>query len=226
MSSCHTRDLPNYNSLKRAKNGQILPLDFLVYINTRTDWFSRLKRWAVGPYEHVAIYLGEAWGMPLKYESEGRGVSIKSLLTDTNLPVVVVRTQLTQEQADKVFVTIMDICSNPESYYDYAAVVKYCLPRILKEKFHIELPVYYKRDAYMICSEAAAEPFWRNIIPILKMDDVKAVMARSEIKKLEKQWQSAFELDIPMPSDFVNSDKLQHITSGKLFVDVFPWEEK
>jgi hypothetical protein len=208
-------------TLKRAKNGKIMPLDILVYINDRKDLFSRIKRWAIGPYEHVSIYLGKAWGTPLKYESEGRGVAIKSLASDTGLPVVVMRATLTQEEKDKVFISILDICSNSGSYYDYFAVVKYCLPRIIERKFHFKLPTKYKRDSYMICSEAAAEPFWRNYMRVLRCDTLRRSFFAGN-KLLEE----INTTPIPMPSDFVNSDSLKYISIGNIFSDLFPWEEK
>ncbi len=40
-------------------NFKLEPADILVTVNNRKDPLSRLKRWAVGPYDHVLMYLGK-----------------------------------------------------------------------------------------------------------------------------------------------------------------------
>ncbi|GAI42800.1 unnamed protein product, partial [marine sediment metagenome] len=64
------------------------PGDILVNINDRSDPFSLVKRWAVGPYEHVFLYMGglgllraqhQVIRVPMLFESNGRGVTLRSL---------------------------------------------------------------------------------------------------------------------------------------------------
>ena len=37
---------------------ELQPGDILVNVNDRKDPFSIVERWAVGPYEHVFMYMG------------------------------------------------------------------------------------------------------------------------------------------------------------------------
>jgi hypothetical protein len=53
-----------------------------------------------------------------------------------------------------------------DSFYDYVQAGKEGLSLIFM-KFHLPVPLKYQRDGLYICSEAVAEPFWRNSILIL-----------------------------------------------------------
>lgn len=180
------------------------PCDVLLYVNEGTNWVSAFSRWAIGRYEHVSTYMGTAFlNTPFIYQSEGRGALIDSLQEHTNRLVTVMRAdpaQITQAQKDQVIAEAIEIVSGPGSYYDYVAIVKFCVPYILKKKFPW-LPINppeYKRDRYMICSEAAAEAWWRAGISILPTDV------------------------IPLPGDFLTSLALDIVGEGRILVDVVP----
>ena len=172
------------------------PYDVLLYVNEGKDWVSSFSRWAIGRYDHVAVYLGR-FNVPMLYQSVGRGVSIQSLQPDTGKLVLIMRPALTLSENISVFNAAIELASNPQSYYDYLAIVKFCVPLILKRKFPW-LPVSpnYKRDRAMICSEAAAECFWRGGVEVLPKDA------------------------IPLPSDFVTSPVLEIKGEGRILKDI------
>lgn len=180
--------------------------DILLFINDKNDPLSRFSRWAIGPYSHVAMYLGKFFNVPLVYESRGRGAYIASLLPQTGNPVAVMRPVLPplfigqwvspQSQLIKV---AFEIAADEKSFYDYFCIVYSCVPRVLKEKFAwLPLPVKYHRDIFMICSEAVAEVFWRNEVEVVPKDVV------------------------PLPGDFSLSPILMYLGQGKLMEDIVP----
>ena len=176
---------------------KIEPVDLILCVNDRTDWFSSFKRWGSGRYEHTAMYLGTFHDIPMLYESDGRGVVIQNVAHQTGRPVVIMRPKLSKVQKNKVIKTAFDIASDDKSYYDYFGLVKSAIPRILKEKFSfLPIPSQYVRDAMMICSEATAEPFWRNGFEVLPQDI------------------------IPLPTDYFTSPILEYAHEGKLLEDI------
>ena len=173
------------------------PADLILCVNDRTDWFSSFKRWGSGRYEHIAMYIGKFHDIPMLYESDGRGVAIQNVAHQTGRPVVIMRPELTKTQMRKIIKTAFDIASDDKSYYDYLGLIRTAIPRILKEKFSfLPIPSQYVRDAMMICSEATAEPFWRNSIDILPRDV------------------------IPIPTDYFTSPILKYAYEGRLLLDI------
>lgn len=163
------------------------PCDILLYIDEGKSPISKLSQWAIGRFNHVSMYLGEAFdGVGFVYESNGRGVSIVSLQHQVGRLVLVLRPLITEDDKVKVINTAIEIASNPKSYYDYFCIVQSCVPRVLKERFtFLPIPLQYHRDASMICSEAVAEVFWQNMLKILPRNVV------------------------PLPSDFATSRVLR-----------------
>lgn len=174
--------------------------DIILFINDRNDPMAKFSRWAIGPYEHVAMYLGQAFsGVPFVYESRGRGVSVSSLLPQTGRPALVMRPFLNECAKLKLIGEGLRIAADEKSFYDYLTIVYSCVPRVLKEKFPwLPLPVKYHRDVFMICSEAVAEVFWRLDIDVLPRDIV------------------------PLPIDFVLSPVLRPMHKGILLEDILP----
>lgn len=180
--------------------------DIILFRNDRNDPLARFSRWAIGPYEHVAMYMGRIFTriysfLPMVYESRGRGVYIASLLPQTGKPVAVMRPILGAESyREKLLKTASEIAADEKSLYDYFCIVYSCIPRVLHEKLPpwlpIPIPVKYHRDIFMICSEAVAEVFWRNGFEVLPEDTV------------------------PLPVDFVLSPVLQYVGQGKLIEDI------
>jgi len=180
--------------------------DIILWINDKNDPINRLSRWGIGPYSHVAMYIEPFLGVPMVYESRGRGVSIASLLPQTGQPVAVVRPILPPlyERSwlpwQKVLVkTAFQIAADEKSFYDYLSIVHSVLPRVIAEKLPwLPLPVKYHRDIFFICSEAVAEVFWRNGISVISQDE------------------------IPLPGDFAKSPILKYMGKGKLMEDILP----
>jgi hypothetical protein len=176
-------------------NFKLEPADVLVNIDTGKSPFAVIKRWALGsPYSHVFMYLGQMAIVvdsvmlrhPMLFESNGRGVVLQSLSNRYDQKVVVMRLKSEYDRRRIPFILeeAIKLASDPQSYYDYYAVAKWVLPRILREKFHLPIPMAWQRDAYQICSEAVTEVFIRGqLIPF-------------------PYW------DVPLPGDFVTSSPL------------------
>ena len=179
---------------------KLQPLDLLLYVNEGKSWVSAFSRWAIGRYEHVSTYVGVGFGnVPFIYQSEGRGVILDSLYEHTGRLVMVMRPNpsITQAQKDAVLKEAIGIVSDPNSYYDYVSIVTSCLPRVLEEKFPwIPIPLKYQRDKTYICSEAAAEPWWRTGLMILP------------------------DTIVPLPGDFLTSPLLIQMGEGRLMEEV------
>ena len=155
--------------------------DVLVNVNKRNDPLSVVKRWAIGPYEHVFMYMGrlgllreghssDMWNVSMLFESNGRGVVLQSLSNRYGQEVVVMR--LKSEHDRKRIPQVLDeaikLASEPQSYYDYLCIMRFVLPRILRERLGLPLPLAWHRDAFQICSEAVFEVFYRaGLVDIL-----------------------------------------------------------
>jgi len=186
--------------------------DVILWKNIKSDPISQLSRWAIGPYSHVAMYIKRFEGVPMVYESRGRGVVIASLLSQTGMPVAVMRPlfhliKLCHHYSPQTFIplrsqllkTAFEIAADEKSFYDYFCIMYSCIPRILKEKFPwLPLPVKYHRDIFMICSEAVAEIFWQNEVDVIS------------------------EKVVPLPGDFAESLFLKYVGEGKLMEDIVP----
>ena len=150
---------------------ELEPCDVLVCINDRKDMFSKIKRWAMGRYEHVEMYLGiEFTDIPLLVESDNRGVVIQNVAHQGGRHVRVMRPDyLTKKQTKTIIRKAVEIASNSKSSYDWIGLIRFAGLRVLRNKFGIKRPITYKykRDPKMICSEAIAEMFWRSDINIL-----------------------------------------------------------
>ena len=181
------------------------PVDILVNINDRNDPFSRVNRWAAGPFEHVFMYMGKLGlivnrrqrrilRFPMLFESYGRGVSLRSLSERYGQEVVVLRLISEQDKIPRVLEEAIKLASDPQSYYDYLCIVRFAIPRLICEKLGIPMPLKYHRDPWHICSEAVNEVFIRGGIP--------------DLLYLE---------GVPLPGDFVSDSLLlKQVWEGSL----------
>ena len=176
------------------------PCDVLVCLNDRKDLPSRIKRWAMGRYEHVEMYLGDKfYKIPLLVESDNRGVVIQNVAHQRGRHVRVMRPMLLGKEKTKLIRTAVRIASDSRSYYDRWGLLRFAALRVLREKLGRRRPLtyQYKRDPKMICSEAVAEIFWRNKLDVLPTDLT------------------------PIPADFADdSSILEYITEGNLLEDL------
>jgi hypothetical protein len=191
---------PTESKEEKTMTIKLQSCDVLLYVDEGTGWTSVVSRWAIGRYHHAAMYLEKFCSIPLLYQSTGRGVGLDSLSLDTGKLVMVMRPEYVYpEHQIKIATIAIAIASDPQSYYDYLAIVSSCLPRVLEEKFPwLPLPLKYQRDKYMICSEAVAEAFWRADIEVLPKDV------------------------IPLPGDFLTSPVLKIMGEGRVMDDVIP----
>ena len=161
---------------------RLQPGDVLVNVNKRRDIFSQIKRWAMSsPYEHVFMFMGKVRIMvhrgegqitkfPMLFESNGRGVVIQSLSNRYGQEVVVMRlkSEHDRKRLSHVLTEAIKLASDSQSYYDYYAIAIWVLPRILREKLHLPIPIAWHRDERQICSEAIFEVFYRaRLVDIL-----------------------------------------------------------
>jgi hypothetical protein len=187
--------------------------DILVDVNDRNDPFSVVKRWAVGPYEHVFLYMGllglfstraqrRIIRIPMIFESNGRGVTLRNLSERYGEKVVVMRLKAEhhRRRIPRVLIEAIELASDFQSYYDYLGIVRWVLPRIINEKLHLPIPLSWQRDAWQICSEAIFEVFYRaRLVDILP------------------SWR------VPLPGDFItDSSLLKEAWRGTLSEDLIP----
>ena len=145
---------------------KLCPADVLVNINDRHDLISMITRWALGsPYFHNFLYMGN-FGLeriPMLFESNGRGVVLQSLSNRYGQKVVVMRlkSEHDRKRIPQVLEEAVKLASNPQSYYDYLCIFRSVLPRLIREKLHLPIPLMWQRDSWQICSEAIFEVFYR-----------------------------------------------------------------
>lgn len=184
---------------------KLQPGDILVTVNQRKDPISRLKRWAVGPYDHVFLYVGKVGILvtrkqprilrfPMLFESNGRGVVLQSLSNRYGQDVVILRLKSEhQRKIPRVLTEAIKLASDPQAHYDYSIITLHIIPEVILEKLHLPIPLKYQRDERMICSEAVLEVFLRARVPVLPKNVV------------------------PLPGDFVtDSHLLEEVWVGKL----------
>ncbi len=175
--------------MKTMEDFRLQPGDILVTVNKGKDLYSIIKRWALGsPYDHVFMYMGKVGiivnrkqakilRFPMLFESNGRGVVIQSLSNQYDREVVVMRLSLEQDRKRISFVLerAIKLASAPQSYYDYYAIIRFVLPRLILKKLGLQMPLKYHRDPLQICSEAVFEVFYgaglinilpKNVVPL------------------------------------------------------------
>ncbi|MBA7511367.1 hypothetical protein ES705_03360 [subsurface metagenome] len=190
-------------------NFKLEPADILVNVNDRNDPSSVIKRWVVGPYEHVFMYMGQVGILvsrrqprilrfPMLFESNGRGVVIQAVSNRYGQKVVVMR--LISERDKKKIPRVLDeaikLASDAQSYYDYLCIIRFVLPRLICEKLGLPIPLKWHRDPWHVCSEAVFEVFYRAGLEILRRDVV------------------------PLPGDFVTDSLLLEVWRGTLSEDL------
>lgn len=178
-------------------------LDILVTVNTKQDLFSKFKRWLMGPYDHVGVYLGpmgtsEAPELfPAVFESVGRGILIRDMRSWQGTTVVQMQlsaSDLAEHERD-ILIGAVDMASKYGAHYDYPAIIRWAIPRIIMQKLKIPIPQTWKRDGRHICSEAAYSLFYDNGISFFT------------------------DTQIPMPEDFVKSPELFQNDTGIIKFD-------
>lgn len=178
-------------------------LDILITVNTKQDLFSKFKRWLMGPYDHVGVYLGPM-GIsevpelfPAVFESVGRGILIRDMRSWRGTTVVQMQlsaSDLAEHERD-ILIGAIAMASEYGAYYDYPAIIKWAIPRIIMQKLKIPIPQTWKRDERHICSEA-----------VYTLYDAAGV--------------SFFpDTQIPLPEDFVKSPELFEADRGILKFD-------
>lgn len=195
-------------------NFKLEPGDILVNVNDRNDPFSRIKRWASGPFEHVFMYLGKVGILvsrrqprilrfPFLFESNGRGVVIQSLSNRYGQKVAVMRliAEHDRRRIPRVLEEAVKLASDSRSIYDYFGIVKFVLPRLIFGKLGLPMPLSWHRDERQICSEACWEVFYRA-----KLVDILLPFCTP-----------------PLPGDFVtDSLLLEEVWKGTLSEDLIP----
>ncbi|MBU0846723.1 hypothetical protein KKH23_05990, partial [Patescibacteria group bacterium] len=108
-------------------NFRLEPADILVCVNDRNDPFSRVNRWAAGPFEHVFMYMGKLGlivnrrqrrilRFPMLFESYGRGAALRSLSERYGQQVVVLRLFTEQSKIPRVLEEAIKLASDNQAY--------------------------------------------------------------------------------------------------------------
>lgn len=183
---------------------KLKPCDILLHETEGNGFIPSFSRWAIGPWGHVSMFIGDCTidgfdKVPLVFQSIGKGAGLYSLESMTGELVLVMRPLIWPEQKQLVITNAIEIASCPKSYYDYPGIIRYCLPRVLHEKFPwLPIVIVYYRGLTLICSEAVAECYWRALILILS------------------------QAIIPLPGDFLKSSILVRVYYGRLMQDIVP----
>jgi len=154
---------------------KLQPGDFLVNVNRKKDPWSVIRRWGVGPYSHISLYLGEMGfffnrrqgriqRFPIIFESNGRGCCLRLLSERYGEEVMVMRLMFasSRRRIPYVITEALLLASDLQSHYDYYCIIKFVLPRIILEKLHLPIPLAWHRDKRQICSEAVYEVCFRG----------------------------------------------------------------
>jgi len=158
---------------------KLQPCDVLVNVNDRDDCLSRIKRWGIGPYDHVFLYLGDmglytfrkqqvrVLRVPMIFESNGRGVCLRQLSERYGEKVAVMRLKSAHDQRRIPYVLLaaIDLASDDKARYDFICIPLNIIPRIFNEKFGMPVPVKYHRNEWHVCSEAVSEVYVRGRLP-------------------------------------------------------------
>jgi len=153
--------------------------DVLVNINDQDDCLSRIKRWGIGPYSHVFLFLGElglytftrqqvkVLRVPMIFESYDRGASLRQLSDRYGQKVAVMRLKSEHDwrRIPYVLLAAIDLASDPQAHYDFMCIPLNIIPRVFHEKFGMPVPVKYHRNEQQVCSEAVNEVFIRGKLP-------------------------------------------------------------
>ena len=179
---------------------KLQPCDVLLFKVKGSGILAWLETVFVGAISHVSLYLGEALGGYLVFESNLRGASLVDLESEKGRKVKVMRPiQISAGQKQLIISKARGLASEERAYYDYPVILLSCIPRILKTKFpFLPIPVKYCRDVKVICSEGVAECFWRSYLPVLPKDIV------------------------PLPIDFETSPILEPVYEGRILEDIVP----
>lgn len=184
--------------------------DILVNVNDKKDPWSVIRRWGVGPYSHVFLYLGQMGfffnrrqgrilRFPMIFESYGRGVCLRLLSERFGEEVVVMRLRLavSRRRIPYVITEALMLASDESARYDYWCITRYILPRIICEKLRLPLPLSWHRDPSQVCSEALYEACFRG--------GLEGILS---------------PVRVPLPGDFVTDSPLLEIAGeGKLSAD-------
>jgi len=172
--------------------------DILVNVNRKKDIWSVVRRWGVGPYSHVSLYLGQMGFLfpprhggiqqfPMIFESNGRGCCLRLLSERFDEEVMVMRLNFAYDRRriPYIITEALKLASDPQSYYDYICIIRFVLPRIICEKLHLPMPLSWHRDERQICSEAVYEVCYRGGLTKILSQGV-----------------------VPLPGDFVTNNYL------------------
>jgi len=152
--------------------------------------FKKLKDWLLGSqWSHVAIFFDHTkHGLPLVIESIGRGVLIRSLLASKERKLLVLR-HVEPQRAVEAAKRAERLADNPTSWYDYFAIPRYVIPRLVWYKLTGRRYGFgYRQNPYFICSELV-DTAYNRIIPR--------------------------ELEPPLPHDFLSVKELRKTWEGR-----------
>ncbi len=155
---------------------RLQPCDILVNVNDRGDLYSRVKRWGVGPHDHVLLYLGRIGlfidhrqrrilRIPMMFESvPAQGVCLRQLSERYGEKVVVMRlkSEHDRRRIPNVLLAAIDLASDDSTKYDFICIPLHIIPRILHEKFGMPIPVKYHHNEWHVCSEGVQVVFIRG----------------------------------------------------------------
>jgi hypothetical protein len=171
---------------------KLYPGDILL-IDINWGWLDPLVKWLVGEWDHCCL-IYQARKVPLIIEATPRqGIEITPLWVHSGREGVLLRATADnwQEIGCKASLCAEEWATDPDAHWDFAAVVRWVIPRLILAKLGIAYK-HWRRDRWHLCSELVEICYFEAGYPL---------------------FENAF---IPLPSDFLQTPKLRVVWRGKV----------
>ena len=152
------------------------PGDIILLEAEGNGLYRKAAEWLLGTrWTHIVIFYDHTKrGLPLVIESIGKGVMIRSIYSSEGRHALVLRHR-DRDKALEAAKRAERLSDNPISWYDYWAIPRYVLPRLIFYKiFGRRHSFGYRRNPFFICSELIDEAYGcivpENRLPPLPQD--------------------------------------------------------
>lgn len=167
------------------------PGDVILMESEEVGFYRKLKDWLLGSkWNHIAIFFDMTKrGLPLIIESIGRGVVIRALNSSEGKYALILRHE-DENTALRAAAQAERIADNPGSWYNFWAIPRFILPRLIWYKLTSRRFGFgYRYNPHFICSELV-DAAYNRLVPS--------------------------KLGPPLPHDFLEVKELRPFWEGRL----------